>query len=171
MNPDTPEVSDTSYAHSKVLLRPGIVYAFNVAPCDSYQYCEKPPKTTEERCGDENRLSKFRKHWDRFFTEFKLNDISVHLFCELSEPVYEKSANQSSRLHYHGYIYFEDVPALKWFLLYGTVLLSRSCRYTVGAISDSNKWYSYITKQSFLGLPSITSPMQIDEYRKLASKQ
>lgn len=126
-------------------------YTFNVSPSDSYQHYIKP--TTSK--GEEDRLSKFTKYWKRFFQEFTLNEIHFYLQTELSEPIGETDTNQSSRLHYHGYITFPTVHSLKWFLLYGTVLLSKVCRYTIGPINDPEVWYNYVTKQSFLELPII----------------
>ncbi len=153
----------------KVFLRDRFVYAFNVSPDDHHQYVTKPPKTTSDKVDSVDRLKTFNRYWSNFFTEFKLNDIEIFLRTELSEPVHEKSANQESRLHFHGYILFKDVSALKWFLLYGTVLLSRVSRYTIVKISDADVWRVYVRKQSFLKLPKIESPMTEDEFHEQAS--
>lgn len=139
------------------------VYTFNVSPSDKYQY-EKAPQSTTEQKGEHNRLQSFTKYWTKFFQEFTISEIQFHLQTELSEPVFDGSGRQVSRLHYHGYIKFPNVSSLRWFLLYGTVLLDKVCRYTIGSIEDPLVWYNYISKQSFLKLPMLTQFGGIKEF-------
>lgn len=128
------------------------VYTFNVSPSDSYQYTRAPTKSA----GDTDRLKTFNKYFVRFFQQFTLQEIEFYLQTELSEPVTDKHTVQVSRLHFHGYIRFPTVNSLKWFLLYGTSLLEKVCRYEIDTIADPDKWNDYVHKQSFLGLPKIT---------------
>lgn len=128
----------------------GIVYSFNISPSDQYQHFMKP----QESLGEEDRLPKFTRAWSRYLQLLTTNEIEYRLQTELSEPIVKTDVNQSSRLHFHGYIRFTTIHSLKWFLLYGTIYLSKISRLHIDTIADPEHWYSYVTKQEFLGLPA-----------------
>lgn len=131
----------------------GNVYTFNVNPEDKYQYFTAPKRHVTEN----GRLEQFEIYWRSMFDSITEHNIGLYLQTELSEPITGQSKNQSSRLHFHGYIEFEDIHSLKWFLLYGTVLLSRVSTYEIDTIADPDHWYGYVHKQKFLGLPDIST--------------
>lgn len=143
-------------------LQLGTVYTFNVSPDNDRQYECRPKGSLADR----DRLESFVKYWTRFFQEFTISEVEFYLQIELSEPVLESHTTQRSRLHFHGYISFPNASSLKWFLLYGTILLSEVSRYTIGTIGDPDTWYQYVTKQSFLGLPVIEQFNGLDRFYK-----
>lgn len=85
--------------------------------------------------------------------QFSIANIEYYQVIELSEPVGSKSNKQESRLHTHGYIIFPNDDSLKWFLLYGSTILAKICRYEIDTIADFEYYWEYCHKQQFLGLP------------------
>lgn len=140
---------------ASTFLKPSVLYSFNISPSDSYQYNCKPDK-------DSDRLGRFVRAYKKLLKEFSISSIEYYLQIELSEPVHETATHQEPRLHMHGYIKFCDSESLKWFLMYGAYLLSRTARYTIDTITDSEQWWDYCNKQSFLGLPVLSNLEFVD---------
>lgn len=133
----------------------GTSYAFNINPDDAHQYFDKTPKSTLERI-ENDRLKRFVQAFTRLLQEFTLNEILFHMKVEASFPCKETSTNFRSRLHFHGYIKFPTVHSLRWFYLYGTVILDKVARTIIKPIGDPEGWHKYIHKQDFLKWPEIT---------------
>lgn len=139
-------------------LNVGTLYSFTISPSDTYQYFKAPERSVQEV----GREKKFDRFWRNLLNSITENNIDIYLQTELSEPVKDNTL-QSSRLHFHGYIRFPTADTLKWFLLYGTILLDRVCSYYIDTISDYGYWNEYVHKQKFLLLPRIaTVAMEID---------
>ncbi len=75
------------------------------------------------------------------------NDTHYELYCELSEPRDNTISKNGPRVHFHGVIYFENVRAVRHFLLYEWYSLSRYSKFKIDSIDNIEIWESYCQKQ------------------------
>lgn len=137
-----------------VLLHEHVTYAFTLNPDDKRQYYTAPEKNLSQST---NRLKMFTTKWHALLTEmFSMNETDFHLNIECSEPIQE-SNDRAPRLHFHGYLRFNSVFAIREFLLINARVLKTLSNFTIKPIDDPDKWLDYIHKQSFLMLGHINN--------------
>lgn len=143
----------------KVLLRPGTLYAWTIAPNDKCQCLgvERPKMGNTRR----TRLDSVYRSFSKVLTEMEISNIEYILNVEISEPFSGSSNGQIPRIHYHGYLYFPDCDSILEFLQYDAVTLSTKCLQTIKQIfiedDGTCKWDAYMEKQQFLNIPPIKS--------------
>lgn len=137
-----------------VLLHEHITYAFTLNPDDKRQFFTAPQKNLSQSA---ERLKTFTHKWHAILTEmFSMNETDFHLNIECSEPI-KDSNDRPPRLHFHGYIRFNSVFAIREFLLINARVLKTMSNFTIKEIDDPDKWMDYIHKQTFLMLGEINN--------------
>lgn len=136
-----------------VLLQVSEEYSFTINP--DKQSESVPPQSLADR----QRCDVINDRWKNMLKQFSLNGIDFRLQMEASEPYRgnRDPTKSGSRLHYHGLIFFNTVHSLKWFHMYGSTLLSKTCSFEIDTIDDPDYWESYCNKQSFLEWPHIAT--------------
>lgn len=101
-----------------------------------------------------SRFLKFRSfYWDKLST----NIDDYYFVTELSEPRGNLHNHVGSRLHLHGYIWFESAYSLKRYLMKSLRLLLDNTRLTISKIEtneSARNWWKYIHKQEILPDPA-----------------
>lgn len=135
------------------LLQVGKEYTFTVNP-ENQHHGKKKACVTEK---DKDRDVLINNQWKKLLQEFSINSIEFILQMEASEPVRgNRDPDKAvSRLHYHGKIFFTTRDSLRWFLMYGTAILSKICSYEIDELNDPELWEEYCNKQSFLEWPRL----------------
>ena len=142
-------------------LHPDTAYSFSYNPSNNYQYFQPPNAMVSQ----EIRLTEYKKYHQKALQFLQDNEIEYFMNLECSEPI--KGENLSPRLHGHGFIYFNNTKAVRWFLLYGIQYLTKIASIEIDTIENVTAWVTYCNKQNWLGLGILTNQLmctKIEEY-------